>query len=481
MAVSVAILGGKNEIGGNKIILEHKNTRIMLDFGLSFNLYKKYFSEFLVPRKCNPLYDYMEFGILPNVKGLYREDYCRYCGFEHTKKPFVDAVFLSHAHLDHSGLIHFLRKDIPIFCTEETFLILKALEETSGGSFRDFVNLKREFHLVRNKRGGYRRLHGEEAKIPRNFVIMEPYRKYQINETEVRALPVDHSLPGACGFIVYTDSGNVVYTGDLRFHGRRGKDTEKFVKIAKSAEPEIMLCEGTRINEIKNVTEEDVERSAGEVINSSRGLVVVNYPLRDLDRLLTFYRVAKDTERTLVVNLKQAYLLKLFEKTGDYPKPDEVAVYVDRKGWGLMSDEFFVCVEDEGWVKCSEIGEREIERDYSKWEREFLHLENVVTYKELRENPDSYIFRCDNFELNELVDIKPRNGIYIRSMTEPFSEDMVIEEKRVRNWLEHFNLLPVHHIHASGHANGLEIREMLKEISPRKIIPIHTEHEEMFF
>ena len=46
------ILGGKNEIGGNKIFVEHEGTRIMLDFGMSFNQNSKYFSEFWNPRKC---------------------------------------------------------------------------------------------------------------------------------------------------------------------------------------------------------------------------------------------------------------------------------------------------------------------------------------------------------------------------------------------------------------------------------------------
>jgi ribonuclease J len=44
--VNIKIFGGEREIGGNKILLEFKNTRLMLDFGLSFSQEKKYFSEF---------------------------------------------------------------------------------------------------------------------------------------------------------------------------------------------------------------------------------------------------------------------------------------------------------------------------------------------------------------------------------------------------------------------------------------------------
>ena len=35
------------------------------------------------------------------------------------------------------------------------------------------------------------------------------------------------------------------------------------------------------------------------------------YPIRDLDRLMSFYLAAKTSERFLVIDLKQAYLLKI--------------------------------------------------------------------------------------------------------------------------------------------------------------------------
>jgi ribonuclease J len=35
--VSIDVMGGSNEIGGNKILVEHKGTKILLDFGMSFN------------------------------------------------------------------------------------------------------------------------------------------------------------------------------------------------------------------------------------------------------------------------------------------------------------------------------------------------------------------------------------------------------------------------------------------------------------
>ncbi len=77
-------------------------------------------------------------------------------------------------------------------------------------------------------------------------------------------------------------------------------------------------------------------------------MVIVIFPVRDLDRLLTFYNVAQETDRTLVVNLKQAYLLKFFSGR-EYPKLGDVSVYIPRRGWGLTADDSFVCFEGE-WL-----------------------------------------------------------------------------------------------------------------------------------
>ena len=50
---SLTFYGGVNEIGGNKILLEDKDTRIFLDFGMSFSRKEKYFEQFLSPRTAN--------------------------------------------------------------------------------------------------------------------------------------------------------------------------------------------------------------------------------------------------------------------------------------------------------------------------------------------------------------------------------------------------------------------------------------------
>jgi hypothetical protein len=62
-----------NEIGGNKILLRDKGTRIFFDFGQSFKLGADYFTSWLAPRAVNGFGDYFAFDLLPKIKGLYSE------------------------------------------------------------------------------------------------------------------------------------------------------------------------------------------------------------------------------------------------------------------------------------------------------------------------------------------------------------------------------------------------------------------------
>ena len=167
MVVKLTFYGGVGEVGGNKFLLEADDTKILLDFGMSFKQAGMYFSEFLQPRKCNGVLDFIELGLLPDLKGIYRKDYLKHVGWEPTAKPMVDGVLLSHCHADHSAYVHFLRKDIPIYCSKASEMILKVLEVTSSTGFTEFIHHKLTFAIRPKKSGeGFTRIKGEECERP---------------------------------------------------------------------------------------------------------------------------------------------------------------------------------------------------------------------------------------------------------------------------------------------------------------------------
>lgn len=475
MPSQITFYGGVHEIGGNKFLVEDKGTRIFLDFGMQMGKANQYFGEFMQPRNLNGMGDLFEFDLLPRLKGLYRQDFAKHINFDDSKESAFDAIILSHAHLDHAAYLHYIRPDIPVYCSEASKIILQTLQDTGGKE--EYLTFKRRFQVKTNKKGEKVRIQGEDAAEPRKVVQTTDYKRFSIDSIEVEPLPVDHSVPGVIGLVLHTSKASIAYTADLRFHGRRGKDTERFVERCKKSDIDVMLCEGTRVKETSSRAESDVEKDVKDVVNNTKGLVVCSYPPRDLDRLLSFYNAAKETDRDLVIDLKQAYLLKLCQESDTwkriFPKPTDkrIRVYVPRKDWGLID-------KDRDYYS-----DRVVEQDYDMWEREFLDYRNSVTYRDVAAKQKDMIFYCSDYQLNQLIDIRPKeHSSYIRSSTEPFNDEMAFKEERVKRWLIHFGLLVSEddweHSHVSGHGSGDQIKRVIEGANVKTLIPIHTEHEE---
>jgi ribonuclease J len=186
---SLTFYGGVNEIGGNKILLDDKDTRVFLNFGKGFSRRAKFFEEYINPRVANGIKDFLIMGLLPDAKGLYRDDLMRMTERE-ILEPEVDAVLLTHAHSDHSDYISFLHEKIPIYMGDTCHPILQAIEERSNRQ------IKREVLSYRE-----RPYNKKDDPIKRKINTFRTGNKFKIDSLEVEPIYVDHSVPGAYGFI----------------------------------------------------------------------------------------------------------------------------------------------------------------------------------------------------------------------------------------------------------------------------------------
>ena len=463
--------GGVKDIGGNKFLVDDKGTKIFMDFGMSFSKEKKFFAQFLNARTSNALGDMFELGILPKIKGLYRRDYAKHIGFGGDEDTDFAGVLLTHAHVDHCGYLKYLRPDIPVYCSEESRLIMQNFDDT--GNDDEYLTHKEKFKVYKNRDGNMSRVQGDKAAVPRDVRVFERGKKFSIDSIDVEPMPVDHSISGVNAFILHTSSGSLANTADLRFHGRRSDDTEKFVERCAESSLDLLLCEGTRIDKNQSVTELDVETGVTKIVNDTKELVVCSYPIRDLDRFQSFYLAAKATGRYLVIDLKQAYLLNLFNASSTvkdlYPSSTDpqIKIYMPKGGWGLIDKDM------------SYFSERQLLMDYDNWKREFLDYDNMVDFRDIAKRQSDFIFYCSDFNLQQLIDVKPAEGSsYIRSSTEPFSEEMELDIERIKNWYRHFGLISSekewHQIHVSGHGSGDQIKRVIEGSNAKVLIPIHT-------
>jgi len=231
--------------------------------------------------------------------------------------------------------------------------------------------------------------------------------------------------------------------------------------------PDVLIIEGTRIDEESSMKEIDVEDEVSMILSKSQGLNVCNWPVRDTDRMMSFFNSAKKSGKTLAISLKQAYLINLMKDCEDAIVPDlkdeNVALYAMRKSWGLIGSDW---------------DDKIINEDYDSWER--VYLKDTICHKEIKENQKDYMFFCTNFDLKELIDLKPIKGsVYIKSVCEPFDREMEIDWKRVNNWIEHFGM-NLHKTHVSGHASAPQLKEFVKKVQPKMVVPVHSQHPEFY-
>ncbi|MHA1381036.1 MAG: MBL fold metallo-hydrolase [Candidatus Helarchaeota archaeon] len=128
----------------------------------------------------------------------------------------------------------------------------------------------------------------------------------------------------------------------------------------------------------------------------------------------------------------------------------------------------------------------------------FHHFQNGIRAYEVRNNPQKYVLMFSFWDVNELFDLSPVNGdmggtFFIKANTEPFNDEMLIDEQKMITWLNYFKIGYETKLknegsnkeiflreHVSGHATGLEIKKVIAELKPNLVVPIHTENTEQF-
>ncbi len=451
--VSLQFYGGVDEIGGNKILLEDRGTKIFLDFGMSFARRGKFFEEFLMPRSANGIGDFLELGLLPDISGIYREDLLEHAG-KKAQEPDVAGVVLSHAHADHANYISFLHKDIPIYCGETCKYILEAVDEQSQRTIENEV-------MNYRKRPVYK-CDYKAPPIKRVFYTFRTGKTITIDSLEIDPVHVDHSVPGAYGFIIHTSEGAIIYTGDLRSHGLHARMTDEFVSKAREAKPVAMITEGTRIDS-KNTgeSEQRVYETSKKEIAACTNMTFVDFNFKDIDRFTTFYQIAKALGKRLVISFKHACFLERYHRDKKLTAPDSTDKQIKLLKPKRMTGTY-------------------IDEDYSDYYiKKRLKYPNIITAEEIQKCPADYMIVLNFWYLNTLVDLQPKNGVYIHSLSEPFNEEMEISYERMHNWLNHFDLRFVQS-HCSGHINGEELKAMISRIKPQTLYPIHTEKPHLF-
>ena len=414
--MQLTIHRGAREIGGSCVEIHAGFSRIVVDIGIPlFEADGEPFDATVLEGKSTE--ELLQQKILPVIPGLFAPG------------PAPDAILLSHAHLDHTGFLNRTHPEIPVYATQGTSKMMHA-----SAIFARGVDLPRE---------RYREL--------------VPGQELSIGSFRVTAFPVDHSVFGSVALLIEADGKAVLYSGDLRLHGRKKGMAKRLWNALQTKTVDVLLMEGTHVGEgqSKGMDEYDLEKEIVRQIKPATGLVLASFSPQHIDRLVAFIRTAKQTGRVFVADVYTAYVMHLINLE-TIPRP--------RREDGIR-------VFYPNWLMAS-LKKRRLDKILD------MFLPNQITMDEILQAQDRHLmlFRPSMIESDfggRIPDgakcffsrwegyLEQRDWVAARANIEAADGDLIL-------------------IHTSGHIFAHDLGKFIRKVSPRLLVPIHTSQPEAF-
>lgn len=382
--MEINIIRGQNQIGGSIIEISSKSTKIILDIGS--NLEDKEI-------------------VVPEIDGLFKGE-AKY-----------DGVLISHYHSDHVGLATRILPDIPIYIGEKSY----------------------EIHKVSNEY-----MEKEYLKEPKVFKAEE---EFLIGDIKIIPYLCDHSAFDAYMFLLDCEGKKILYTGDFRSNGRKSFEP----LLRKLPKVDVLITEGTNLSNDKigkiNLTEKELEKKGIEILEGNDRPVFVLMAATNIDRLVTFYKIANTTKRLFLLDTYAGQITATIG--GNIPNP---RTFSNVKIFQTSSRKHEIL---ENYKK------NKISRDKIA-NSSFLMCVRASMKKYLEKYPEEFSFEgCTMFY----------------SMWEGYKKQENMKE--FLKFMEEKGVKTIS-LHTSGHADEKDFDRLIKKVEPKIIIPVHTENSEWF-
>jgi ribonuclease J len=407
---------GANQIGGSCVELRSGDSRIILDIGMPLSdpeggkfEFKKY------RRLTGP--ELVKEGILPKVAGLYKWD---------TENP-VDALLISHPHLDHYGFWEYVNPKIPIYL---------------GKTAQKVIELDIMDPGARKKIGDARHYGSGRQNTIGNFKVT-PYL-------------VDHAAVDSYALVVKAGAKTVIYSGDLRMNGYLKEATDYFLDHAPKKADRLLL-EGTMLggrSGDESETEEDLARKFTKVFAAAPGIVLVYCSVQNIARIKSIYDAAKETNRTVVTDIYGAEVFNAFWKKDDQDMANIVKKMEVFYPFKLVD---MLMQKNPGLVK----------KKYPKLQ---------IKKPEVKRRGKELVMLVRPKLLDDLIIIGGiEGGDFVYSQWAGYKEEE--DTARLLRFVKD-KKMSCHEIHTSGHADKKSLKEIEARLDPALVTPIHTQNPE---
>ena len=298
-------------------------------------------------------------------------------------------------------------------------------------------------------------LFARQVAIPRaRHRPLMPGEATVIGDVKVIPFSVDHSIYGCVALLLEAAGKSILYTGDLRLHGRKTGMAREIVRYFNERSLDVLLMEGTHfgLHDGQKLTEYELEEQITEHVRQAPGLVLASFSPQHLDRLVCFIRTAVKTKRTFVADAYTAFLLYLIHReVKNVPVPGK--------------DENFPVFFPATLLK---------NEGKSKWLKEkcpFM-FEARITIDQILAEPARHlmVFRPSMLE-HDFQGTLPENVLCLHSRWEGYLDGN--DWKQTRKLIDQAQGQLIQ-AHTSGHILAKDIAGFVDALKPKTVVPIHT-------
>jgi ribonuclease J len=209
-------------------------------------------------------------------------------------------------------------------------------------------------------------------------------------------------------------------------------------------------------NEEPAMNESDVETQVEEICRKADNLVFGYCSSQNIDRIVSFYRAARHAGRKLVVDIYTAHILKLAAEKAKIPVPGkfpDVLVYYPHS---ISS-------------KIESTGGRELLYQFQPYK---------ITKEEIGQNRSSILMLVRPSARKDLARIAGLEGsVLVYSLWDGYLKKEYTAG--FIEWMEGRGCR-IEHVHSGGHATITTLKKVIAALSPKYVIPVHTEKPEGF-
>ena len=348
----------------------------------------------------------------------------------------IDGILVSHPHQDHFGEIVNIDSETPVYCGKLSLELMNATKIFTGND------------LLQN-----------------NFQIFEAWKSFEIGDFKITPYLVDHSATDAYAFLIEADGKKVLYSGDFRSNGRKSILFDKMIQNDDLKNIDILLMEGTMIQRSNEdfPDEQSVEDKIFETIKDSDLISFMIGSSQNIDSIVSAYRACKKTNKTFVIDIYTAWILEKMQiASSNIPNMNWDNVKVIKKFGGS----YYKKLQDN--------------KDYfNSFTSEVFN--NIIEIDDIKDNPQNYFLKISPWHIDKVLNyiaVDSSNIIYsqwLGYLKEDFSDNDTVELfknlQNNNNWV---------YAHTSGHADLKSLKIFASSLSPKKLIPIHTEYKKDF-